>query len=95
MQIKVDLAKGFPLLTTKKVFLKGIIHELLRFLTGDTNIQPLVKNGVNIWNERGFTKYLKKNNLHDSIERYSDDWNAKMAEFVEKLKTDDEFAKIY
>lgn len=50
-QLRFDLSKGFPLLTTKKVFLKGIIHELLWLLSGDTNIKYLVDNGVNIWNE--------------------------------------------
>ncbi len=50
-QFRCDLSKGFPLLTTKKVFVKGIIHELLWFLKGDTNIQYLVDNGVHIWDE--------------------------------------------
>lgn len=50
-QLRFDLSQGFPLLTTKKVFLKGIIHELLWLLSGDTNIKYLVDNGVNIWNE--------------------------------------------
>ncbi|MFC1645269.1 thymidylate synthase [Patescibacteria group bacterium] len=50
-QIRVDLSKGFPLLTTKKVFLKGVIHELLWLLSGDTNIKYLQDNGVRIWNE--------------------------------------------
>ena len=50
-QIRCDLSKGFPLLTTKKVFLKGIIHELLWFLKGETNIKYLVDNGVHIWDE--------------------------------------------
>lgn len=50
-QATYDLTKGFPLLTTKKVFLKGIIHELLWFLKGETNIQYLKDNGVNIWND--------------------------------------------
>jgi thymidylate synthase len=50
-QIRHDLSKGFPMLTTKKLHLKSIIYELLWFLKGDTNIQYLKDNGVSIWNE--------------------------------------------
>ena len=50
-QIRFDLSKGFPVLTTKKLHLKSIIHELLWFLNGDTNIKYLNDNGVRIWNE--------------------------------------------
>lgn len=50
-QLRFDLRKGFPAMTTKKLFMKGIIHELLWFLTGSTNIQYLKDNGVAIWNE--------------------------------------------
>ncbi|MDD4530227.1 MAG: thymidylate synthase [Candidatus Gracilibacteria bacterium] len=93
MQMRYNLNEGFPLVTTKKMFLKGIIHELIWFLDGDTNIQPLVKNGVKIWNEWAFTKYLKHNNLDKSFERYSEEWNKTMTDFIEKIKTDDNFAK--
>ncbi|MEK7608671.1 MAG: thymidylate synthase [Patescibacteria group bacterium] len=50
-QLRFDLNNGFPAVTTKKLFMKGVIHELLWFLRGDTNIKYLVDNGVHIWDE--------------------------------------------
>lgn len=92
-QCRFDLSKGFPLLTTKKVFLKGIIHELLWFLRGETNIKYLVDNGVGIWNEWPFQAYLRDNNLEEEFPKYSDKWKEKLKWYVEQIKTDNEFAK--
>jgi thymidylate synthase len=59
-QNRYDLSSGFPLLTTKKMFTKGILHELIWFLKGDTNIKYLVDNGVNIWNKDAYRSYKSK-----------------------------------
>ena len=56
-QMRFNLCEGFPLLTTKRVFLKGVIHELLWFLKGDTNIKYLVDNGVHIWDSDAYRYY--------------------------------------
>ena len=64
-QMRFDLKEGFPLLTTKKVFYKGIIHELLWFVSGNTNIKYLVDNKVNIWTDdayRYYTDFVKRHN---------------------------------
>ncbi len=58
-QARFDLAEGFPLLTTKKVFFKGIVHELLWFLSGSTNIKYLVDNDVHIWDGNAYDHYKK------------------------------------
>ncbi len=58
-QMRFDLRDGFPLLTTKRVFLKGIIYELLWFLKGDTNIAYLLKNGVHIWDNDAYRYYTE------------------------------------
>jgi len=82
-QMRFDLEEGFPLLTTKKVHLKSIIHELLWFIKGDTNIKYLVDNDVRIWNDWPYEAFKKS----------SDYQNETMDEFVLKIKTDEVFAK--
>ena len=94
-QMRFDLQKGFPLVTTKKVNFNAILHELLWFIQGDTNIEYLVKNNVNIWNEWPFQSWLEKTNQKENIVMYSDDWKSKLEEFVELMKTDSSFAKKY
>jgi len=80
--ISMDLSKGFPLLTTKKMYWKGIVHELLWFLRGETNIHYLVKNNVNIWNGDAYRWYLKK-------------WNEYKPLFTQPFDEKEDFEKPY
>jgi thymidylate synthase len=93
-QMRFDLSSGFPLLTTKKVFSRAILHELLWFLKGSTNIKYLVDNNVKIWNEWPFHAYLKENDLEEKFPRYSEEWYNELEGFVKKIKEDkNDFSK--
>lgn len=81
-QMRCDLTEGFPLLTTKKVFFRGLAEELIWFISGNTNIQPLVKKNVKIWNEWPYEKF----------KNHEDYNNETLEEFIEKIKVDDDFA---
>ena len=85
MSIRHDMSKGFPILTTKKVAWKTIVTELKWFLRGDTNIKYLVDNNCNIWNGDAYKKYCKLQVPHDHFETQE--------EFIELIKTNNEFAK--
>lgn len=91
-QMRFDLSGGFPLLTTKKVYWKGVLHELYWFMSGQTNIKYLVDNNVHIWDDYPYKIYNAKALRQSSgqakkVEKLTKD------EFIEKIQTDNTFAK--
>jgi thymidylate synthase len=84
-QMRFNLQDGFPLVTTKKLHLKSIIHELLWFIAGDSNIEYLCKNGVNIWNDWPYQKY--KNSEQFAGED--------IKTFAQRIAQDAQFAKAF
>ncbi len=85
-QIRFDLSQGFPLLTTKKVFFRGIVHELLWFLSGSPNIKYLIDNDVHIWDEYPYKNYQYQMN-QGKVKKMT------FEEFMKKMKTSPRFAK--
>ena len=83
-QIRHKMSEGFPLLTTKKMYFKGIVTELLWFLRGDTNIKYLVDNDCHIWDGDAYKKYC---NDKDTVGPLT------ITQFIEEIKTNEEFAK--
>ena len=94
-QMRFNLQDGFPLMTTKKVNLDSIIHELLWFIKGDTNIRYLVQNGVNIWNDWPFQSWLNETGQSDKYAMHSKEWKEMMKTFVETIIKDEGFASQY
>lgn len=85
-QTRYDLSKGFPLLTTKKVYWKGVIHELYWFMSGQTNIKYLVDNNVHIWDDYPYKIYAKKAKEGKVPPKT-------LEEFIQKVASDEKFAK--
>ncbi len=84
-QTRYDFKDGFPILTTKKVNFDAVLHELLWFLKGDTNIKYLVDNNVNIWNEWPYESYKKSTSYNGETKE----------EFIEKIRNDYDFANRF
>jgi thymidylate synthase len=91
--IRHNMKDGFPLLTTKKMPFKTITTELLWFLRGDTNIKYLVDNGCNIWNGDAYKNYVKY--WEPNIEYIDDRGILTQEDFINEIKTDDEFAETW
>jgi len=86
-QIRFDLSKGFPLLTTKRVFMRGVIHELLWFVSGKCdNIKYLVDNDIHIWDDWPFQNYQEAANKGEVSK-------LEIKQFAQKIKDDNEFAR--
>jgi thymidylate synthase len=83
--MRFNMNWGFPLLTSKKIFTKAVIHELIWFLRGDTNIKYLVENGVHIWDGDAYKNYLT--NVNNQSEVLSKE------EFIREILNDEEFCK--
>jgi thymidylate synthase len=100
-QIRHKMSDGFPLLTTKKMAFKTMVTELLWFLRGDTNIKFLVENGCHIWDGDAYKNYINKLIFNEKDCHVDDLINQpnktfvpySQEEFINKIKTDDEFAK--
>ena len=105
-QMRFDLQKGFPLLTTKRTLFRLIASELLWFIKGDTNIKYLLQHNNNIWNEWAFKKWVESDEYQGpdmtdfglrslKDEEFAAQYNEQMALFKENVLNDDEFAKKY
>lgn len=93
-QVRYDLSDGFPAVTTKKLYFNSVVHELLWFLKGSSNIEYLARNNVHIWDEWPYKKYLEKNDEevpHSSTEA----WKNGLKEFIGKIATDHTFAEAW
>jgi thymidylate synthase len=91
-QMRFDLTKGFPLLTTKKVPFQMIAGELLWFVAGDTKLRTLLNQKIHIWDEWPFKHYLIANKIPVPVVN-SEEWKTKMKEFTDKIVADDDFSQ--
>src|SRR3989344_5602071 len=87
-QMRFDLTRDFPLLTTKKVYWKGVIHELYWFMSGQTNIKYLVDNNVHIWDDYPYKMYVGKSKIKNQKSKI-----LTKEEFIENIKMDKRFAE--
>lgn len=91
-QVRYDLADGFPAVTTKKLYFRSVVHELLWFLKGTGNIEYLAQNNVHIWDEWPYKHYLEKTG-QEVPDSSSEQWKSGIKEFIGKIATDHSFAE--
>jgi thymidylate synthase len=93
-QIRFDLSDGFPAVTTKKLYMRSIVHELLWFLAGDSNLEYLAQNGVHIWDEWPYRNYVQQTTGRTvtAADTQTEEWKNGMAEFIKQIASDHEFA---
>lgn len=87
LQAHYDLKEWFPLVTTKKTFLRWIVVELIWMIRWETNIKYLVDRDVHIWDEWPFQNYLESNKLEDDFPKYSKEWYSEKDNFIQKIKS--------
>ena len=92
-QMRFDLSEGFPLLTTKKVYWKGVLHELYWFISGQSNIKYLVDNNVHIWDDYPYKIYKLQITNDKSNSKFKTQKSLTKEQFIEKISTDEKFAK--
>jgi thymidylate synthase len=90
-QLRYDLSEGFPAVTTKKLYMRSVIHELLWFLQGTGNIEYLAKNEVHIWDEWPYKAYLIANG-ETVPDTSSEQWQTGIKTFIARVASDHEFA---
>ena len=93
-QVRYDLSVGFPAVTTKKLYMNSVVHELLWFLSGSGNIEYLAQNNIHIWDEWPYKAYLQQTG-QDVPASDSEQWKTGLRDFIQQIATDHVFAQAW
>ena len=94
-QMRFDAQWGYPLLTTKEVSFPLVAKELLWFISGSSNIRPLVMEGVHIWDEWPYQRWLEKTRQQAQFPKYTDSWKQEKKNFAQRIREDQNFAEEF